>query len=87
MNFTGFGKFSVADALPPELPYLEDGHVQVLLAQDCYGWGYKSVDLLLKKILKNEDPPNPRVIDPLTVVTKENAKEYGKNWEKWLGSK
>ena len=26
-----------------------------------------------------------RAIDPLTRVTKENVKEFGKNWDKWLG--
>jgi ribose transport system substrate-binding protein len=75
------------DALPAMLNYLKDGHVQVLLAQDCYGWGHKSVELLLDKIVNNKTPENPRVIDPLTRVTKQNADEFGKNWEKWLGGK
>jgi ribose transport system substrate-binding protein len=81
------GKIKVVsvDALPAQLPYLEDGHVQLLLAQDCYGWGYKSVQILLDKIVKNQNPPQERVIDPLTPVTKETAAEFGKNWEKWLG--
>jgi ribose transport system substrate-binding protein len=73
------------DALPAELGYLKDGHVQVLLAQDCYGWGHRSVEILLDKIVNKKDPSSVRVIDPLTRVTKENADEYGKNWEKWLG--
>src|SRR5206468_3556379 len=32
------GKIKVVsvDALPKELPYLQSGHVEVLLAQDCY---------------------------------------------------
>jgi len=38
--------FVAVDALPAQLSYLRDGHVQVLLAQDCYGWGYKSVELV-----------------------------------------
>ena len=74
------------DALPAELGYLKDGHVQVLLAQDCYGWGHKSVEILLDKIIDKKDPPTERVIDPLTRVTKENADEFGKNWAKWLGN-
>ena len=73
------------DALPPQLTYLDSGHVQVLLAQDCYGWGYKSVDILLKKLVKNEDPPQPKIFDPLTEVTKATAKDFAKNWDKWLG--
>jgi ribose transport system substrate-binding protein len=64
---------------------IKDGHVQVLLAQDCYGWGYKSVQILLDKIVKNQDPPSVKVIDPLTKVTKDSVEEFGKNWDKWLG--
>ncbi|HEX3358067.1 MAG TPA: substrate-binding domain-containing protein [Tepidisphaeraceae bacterium] len=73
------------DALPPQLAYLDSGHVQVLLAQDCYGWGYKSVQILLDKIVKNQDPPQTKIFDPLTEVTKDNAKDFGKKWDKWLG--
>ncbi|MEA2733558.1 MAG: ribose transport system substrate-binding protein [Humisphaera sp.] len=80
-------KVVAVDALPAQLPYLKSGHVQLLLAQDCYGWGHKSVDLLLAKIVNKQDPPSQKVIDPLTAVTKETADEYGKNWEKWLGGK
>lgn len=75
------------DALPPQLAYLESGHVEVLLAQDCYGWGYKSVQILLDKIVKKQDPESVKIIDPLTRVTKENAAEYARSWDKWLGKK
>jgi ribose transport system substrate-binding protein len=83
------GKVKVVsvDALPAELNYLQDGHVDVLLAQDCYGWGHRSVEILLDKIVNKKSPPDSRVIDPLTRVTKANADEYGKNWDKWLGKK
>ena len=72
------------DALPAQLSYLKSGHVQMLLAQDCYGWGTNSVEILLEKILNGKAPSDPLVIDPLTVVTTENVESYGKNWEKWL---
>lgn len=90
------GKIKVVsvDALPQQLPYLTSGHVQALYAQDCYGWGYQSVSMLLEKIVNKKDPDGldstsadvtkRRKIDPLTRVTKENAEEYGKKWEKWL---
>lgn len=78
-------KVIAVDALPAELGYLKTGQVQALLAQDCYGWGAKSVEILLEKILNNQNPANPRVVDPLTLVTKENVDQYGKNWDKWLG--
>jgi ribose transport system substrate-binding protein len=80
------GKVKVVsvDALPAQLPYLKDGHVEVLLAQDCYGWGHKSVEIMLDKIVNNKQPADVRVIDPLTKVTKDTADDFGKNWEKWL---
>jgi ribose transport system substrate-binding protein len=80
------GKVKVVsvDALPAQLAYLRDGHVEVLLAQDCYGWGHKSVEILLDKIVNHKDPESQRIIDPLTRVTKDNVDEYAKNWEKWL---
>ena len=73
------------DALPAQLGYVKSGHVAALYAQDCYGWGYKSVQLLLEKIVKGQNPAIERVIDPLTRVTAENAEAYGKKWDKWLG--
>ncbi len=81
------GKIKVVsvDALPAQLSYLKSGHVEVLLAQDCYGWGHKSVELLLEKIVKNQDPPSERIIDSLTRVTKENVDEFAKQWDRWLG--
>ena len=72
------------DALPAQLSYVRSGHVDTLLAQDCYGWGYKTVSIVLDKVVNNQDPFSPLVIDPLTPVTKENVEEWSKNWDKWL---
>jgi ribose transport system substrate-binding protein len=72
------------DALPAQLNYLRTGHVDTLYAQDCYGWGYKSVEILLEKIINGKSPEPARVVDPLTQVTKANVDAFGKNWEKWL---
>ena len=77
-------KVASVDSLPAQLGYLRSGHVEVLLGQDCYGWGTKSVEILLEKILKGQTPPDVRVVDPLTRVSKENVDEYGKHWEQWL---
>ena len=41
--------------------------------------------ILLDKVVKQQDPKEPRIIDPLTRVTKENAGEFRKKWDKWLG--
>ncbi len=80
----GSVKVVSCDALPAQLNYLRSGHVDTLYAQDCYGWGYKSVEILLEKILNGKSPEPARVVDPLTQVTKTNVDAFGKNWEKWL---
>lgn len=80
----GSVKVVAVDALPAQLSYLESGHVQALYAQDCYGWGYNSVELLLEKIVKGNDPQSERIIDPLIKVTRENASEFRTKWDKWL---
>ena len=72
------------DALPPELAYLRSGHVQVLLAQQCYDWGYRSVEHLINKVHLKKNPASVRDVSPLVRVTKENVEAYAKNWEKWL---
>ena len=72
------------DALPAELGYVKSGYVAALFAQDCYGWGYKSVEILLNKLVKGENPAGDKIIDPLTKVTKDNVDEFAGKWDKWL---
>jgi ribose transport system substrate-binding protein len=72
------------DALPPQLAYLRSGHVQVLLAQQCYQWGYQSVVHLINKLHFKKDPPVVHDISPLLRVDGSNVDEYAKNWAKWL---
>jgi len=72
------------DALPPELAYLRSGHVQLLLAQQCFEWGYRSVEHLVNKVHFKKNPPSVVDVSPLTPVSKANVESYAKNWEKWL---
>src|SRR5436189_419491 len=72
------------DALPPELQYLRSGHVQLLLAQQVYEWGYRSVEHLINKLHLKKNPPQIKDTSELVRVTKENVDEFAKNWEKWL---
>src|SRR5438477_6983693 len=64
------------DALPPELAYLRSGHVQVLLAQQVYEWGYRSVEHLFNKIHLKKNPASVKDVSPLIRVTTENVDEY-----------
>lgn len=72
------------DALPPELQYLRSGHVQLLLAQQVYEWGHRSIEHLFNKVALKKDPPAVKDVSPLVPVTKANVDEFAKNWEKWL---
>ena len=72
------------DALPQQLGYLRSGHVQILLAQQCYEWGYRSVEHLINKIHLKKNPTAIKDISALVPVTKENVDAFAKNWEKWL---
>jgi ribose transport system substrate-binding protein len=72
------------DALPQQLGYLRSGHVQMLLAQQCFEWGYRSVEHLINKVHLKKSPTSVKDVSPLTPVTKENVEAFGKNWEKWL---
>ena len=72
------------DALPAQLAYIRSGHVPVLLAQQCYEWGHRSVELLIDKIVFKKDPPAVKEISALIPVTKTNVDEFGRNWAKWL---
>ncbi len=75
------------DALPAQLAYLRSGHVQVLLAQQCVQWGYRSVEHLLNKVHFRKAPAAVKDVSPLERITRENVEAYGKNWEKWLPGK
>ena len=80
----GTVKCVAVDALPAELQYVRSGHVQLLLSQDVYGYGYRAVEHLVNKLHFKKEPA--RVVDdtPLTPVSKENVEAFAKNWEKWL---
>ncbi len=72
------------DALPAQLAYIRSGHVPVLLAQQCYQWGYRSVELLIQKIVDKKNPPAVKEVSALIPVTKDNVDAFAKNWDKWL---
>ena len=85
LNFPpGSIKVVSCDALPKQLDYLRDGHVQMLIAQDCYGWGHRTVELLVDKIVNQKDPPSVKIPNPLTQVTKDNVDQFASYWDKWL---
>ncbi len=80
----GTVKVVSVDALPAQLGYLKSGHVQILLAQQVYEWGYKSTEHLINKLHLKKEPAAVKDVSPLVPVTRANVDAFGKNWEKWL---
>ncbi len=80
----GTVKCVAVDALPAQLAYIRSGHVPVLLAQQCYEWGAKSVEHLINKIVLKKDPVAVKDVSALIPVTKDNLEAFAKNWDKWL---
>ena len=75
------------DHLPEQLNYVKNGQVAALIGQDCYGWGYQSVVMLVDKLHNNKSPEKVINNFPLSVVTKANVGEYEGLWNKWLKKK
>jgi ribose transport system substrate-binding protein len=72
------------DALPAELAYIRSGHVQLLLAQQVYEWGYRSIEHLFNKVYLKKNPASKVDVSPLVPVSKENVESFARNWDKWL---
>ena len=75
------------DHLPEQLNYIRAGQVQALVGQDCYGWGYRTVEMLFDKVHENKSPEQVVNNFELSVVTSANVDEYAETWNKWLGKK
>ena len=82
--YPGTSNCGCVDALPHQLPYVRSGHVQLLLSQDCYGYGFKALEHLVNKLHLKKEPASPLDNSPLTPVGRENVEAFAKNWEKWL---
>lgn len=72
------------DTLQQELDYVKSGKVQALIGQDCYGWGYQSVVMIVEKLIDGKTPAKPINNFELSVVTKDNEPQFEGTWEKWL---
>jgi ribose transport system substrate-binding protein len=77
----GQTKIVSVDALPAELPYIESGVVQELLAQQVFDWGTRSVDLLYDKARGKE--VQERNISELVSVTKDNLNDWAAKLKSW----
>jgi ribose transport system substrate-binding protein len=77
-------KAVAGNAVPAELEFIKSGHVQALAGVNCYQMGYKTVEILLDRILNNRTPRNPIIYTRLTPVTKNNVEDWSIKWKMWL---
>jgi ribose transport system substrate-binding protein len=75
-------KIVAVDALPMQLPYVENGIVEVLLGQPTFKWGKVSVEKIIDKIYLNKDVP---VINEMKLirVSKENLGGWARQLRAW----
>ena len=73
------------DPLPLPLDYVKKGQVQVLVGQPYYGWGEKSVEMIIDKLELNREPESEFIYADFDIVNEDNVAEYEANWKKWLG--
>ena len=75
-------KIVSVDALPAELPYVEQGLAPVLFAQPTYNWGYVSVKTIFDKVYLKKDVPAHVQMD-LIRVSKENLGDWARQLKDW----
>lgn len=73
------------DPLPLPLDYVRSGQVQVLVGQPYFGWGEKSVEMIVDKLHFDRSPESEFIYADFDIVTPENVDEFGENWKIWLG--
>ena len=75
-------KIVAVDALPAQLPYVEQGIVPVLLAQPTFRWGKVSVEKIIDKIHHQKEVP---VINTMKLirVSKENLGGWARQIKAW----
>ena len=76
-------KIVAVNALPVQLPFVENGLAPVLLALPTYNWGYVSVQRIVDKVHLKRDVPT--IIPPMEVVrvTKDNLGTWARQLEAW----
>jgi ribose transport system substrate-binding protein len=75
-------KIVSVDALPGELPYVDQGLAPVLFAQPVYSWGYVSVKTIFDHVYLKKDVPEHVQMD-LIRVSRDNLGEWARQLKAW----
>ena len=76
-------KVVAVNALPAQLPFVENGLAPVLLALPTYNWGYVSVQRIVDKVHLKQDVP--AILPPMEVVrvTNNNLGTWARQLKTW----
>ena len=76
-------KVVAVNALPAQLPFVENGLAPVLLALPTYNWGYVSVQRIVDKVHLKQDVP--AILPPMEVVrvTNDNLGAWARQLKTW----
>lgn len=80
-------KVVAIDIVDTELVYVKNGQVQMLVGQNCWGWGNESVKILYDFVHNGKKPATPVIKAPVDIVTKDNVAEFEGMWKKWTSGK
>jgi len=80
-------KVVAIDIVDTELVYVKNGQVQMLVGQNCWGWGNESVKILYDFVHNGKKPATPIIKAPVDIVTKDNVAEVEGMWKKWTSGK
>ena len=75
-------KIVAVDALPAQLPYVEQGIAPVLLAQPTYKWGYVSVEKIIDRVYLQKEVPKVNRME-LVRVSKDNLGTWARQLKAW----
>lgn len=68
------------DTMPEELEFLKDGYLSGLIDQNCWAWGYDTIQILYDKLVYGKSTPD--FIDAgLRVVTQKEVEAMMRLWE------
>jgi hypothetical protein len=73
--------------LPNQLAYIRDRHVDFVVAQPYFQWGYRTIERIVLRLTLNRQPPEPIEFAPIEIVNASNIDSYGKVMENWLTKK
>jgi ribose transport system substrate-binding protein len=76
------GKVVAVDALPAQLPYVEQGIAPVLLAQPTYLWGHVSVEKIVEKLHLQQEVPEINRME-LVRVDSESLGSWARQLRDW----